>query len=99
MATAARVSVTTGVMKPLLPKLSELPEDDNVGKTTTANQVYHHAITRQFPRVKIFVSVSRSPNMMEILRDIAQGVGITDTAEDDEKQLIGKLQEHLQNKR
>jgi hypothetical protein len=37
--------------------------------------------------------------MMEILRDIAQGVGITDTAEDDEKQLIGKLQEHLQNKR
>ncbi|XP_066323505.1 disease resistance protein RGA5-like [Miscanthus floridulus] len=90
MATAARVSVTTGVMKPLLPKLSELPQDDNVGKTTTANQVYHHAITRQFPRVKLFVSVSRSPNMMEILRDIAQGVGITDTAEDDEKQLVNK---------
>ena len=98
MATAARVSVTTGVRKPLLPKLSELPQDDNVGKTTTANQVYHHAITRQFPRVKLFVSVSRSPNMMEILRDIAR-VGITDTAEDDEKQLVSKLQEHLQNKR
>ena len=98
MAPAALVSVTTGVMKPLLSKLSELLEDNNVDKTTTANQVYHHAITRQFTS-EAFVSVSRSPNIMEILRDIAQGVGITDTAEDDEKQLICKLREHLQNKR
>lgn len=58
---------------------------------TAANQVYHHAITHQFPS-EVFVSVVS-------LRDIVQGVGITDTAEDVEKQFISKLQEHLQNKR
>lgn len=70
-----------------------------LGKTA-ANQVYH-AIRSWFP-CEAFLSVySPNPSKRKILiRDIAQGIGITDTAEGGEKQLvIGELQEHLQNNR
>ncbi|CAO2205922.1 unnamed protein product [Urochloa humidicola] len=69
-----------------------------IGKTTLANQVYH-AIERQFSCAS-FVSVSRTPNMTKILRDVARGVGFTDyTLDDDVEQLINKLRMHLHDKR
>jgi UDP-N-acetylmuramyl tripeptide synthase len=70
-----------------------------LGKTTLANQVYH-TIPSQF-MCGVFVTVSRSPNMRKVLRDIAQGVGIPEktSKNDDEQQLIEKLREHLQDKR
>ncbi|CAL5010483.1 unnamed protein product [Urochloa decumbens] len=69
-----------------------------IGKTTLANQVYH-AIKRQFS-CSVFVSVSRTPNMTKILRDVAKGVGLTDyTMDDDVQQLINKLRMHLHDKR
>ncbi|XP_062192601.1 disease resistance protein RGA5-like [Phragmites australis] len=69
-----------------------------LGKTTLANQVYH-TIKDQF-QCAAFVSVSRTPDIRKILRDIARGVGITDNIlDDDVQQLINKLREHLQDKR
>ncbi|XP_066353229.1 disease resistance protein RGA5-like isoform X2 [Miscanthus floridulus] len=47
-----------------------------------------------------FVSVSRTPDVRKVLRGIAKGVGITSNMlDDDEKELIDKLREHLQDKR
>lgn len=69
-----------------------------LGKTTLAKQVYH-ALESQFS-CSAFVSVSRNPNMRKILRDIAQGVGFTDSPPDDDvQQLISKLRQHLKDER
>lgn len=47
------------------------------------------------------MTVSRSPDIRKVLRDIAQGVGIPEktSKHDDEQRLIEKLREHLQDKR
>ena len=69
-----------------------------LGKTTLANQVYH-TVKSKF-KCAALVSVSLNPNMKRILRDIAQGLGITDyILDDDEHQIISKLREHLQQRR
>ena len=69
-----------------------------LGKTTLANQVYKD-VKSQFS-CAAFVSVSRTPDVRKVLRGIAKGVGITSNMlDDDEKELIDKLREHLQDKR
>ncbi|TKW08711.1 hypothetical protein SEVIR_6G041900v4 [Setaria viridis] len=70
-----------------------------LGKTTLAKQVFN-TIKSQFS-CAAFVSVSQSPDVGRILRDIAKGVGLSDKTaqDDDEQQLIDKLREHLQDKR
>ncbi|KAL6840819.1 hypothetical protein ACP4OV_029345 [Aristida adscensionis] len=69
-----------------------------LGKTTLANQVYG-SIKRQYS-CSAFVSVSQNPNMKKILRDIAEGVGFSGHKPDDDvKQLIDKLRDHLHGKR
>ena len=69
-----------------------------LGKTTLANQVYKD-VKSQFS-CAAFVSVSRTPDVRKALRGIAKGVGITSNMlDDDEKELIDKLREHLQDKR
>ncbi|KAL6843078.1 hypothetical protein ACP4OV_026791 [Aristida adscensionis] len=74
-----------------------------LGKTTLAKQVYD-TIKSQFSKEKLvsaFVSVSRNPDMRKVLRDISKEVGIADKIfpDDDARQLIDKLIEHLQDKR
>ncbi|CAD6343380.1 unnamed protein product [Miscanthus lutarioriparius] len=69
-----------------------------LGKTTLANQVYKD-VKSQFS-CAVFVSVSRTPDVRKVLRGIAKGVGITSNMlDDDEKELIDTLREHLQDKR
>ncbi|CAD6342380.1 unnamed protein product [Miscanthus lutarioriparius] len=69
-----------------------------LGKTTLAKLVYED-IKNQF-KCAAFVSVSRTPDVRKVLRGIAKGVGITSNMlDDDEKELIDKLREHLQDKR
>ncbi|KAM0857873.1 hypothetical protein ACQ4PT_048188 [Festuca glaucescens] len=69
-----------------------------LGKTTLANQVYH-AIKSQFS-CAAFLSVSRKPDMKNVLRNIAERVGVTHyTSTDDEHLLIDRLREHLRDKK
>ncbi|XP_037463671.1 disease resistance protein RGA5-like [Triticum dicoccoides] len=69
-----------------------------LGKTTLANAVFE-TIKSEFS-CSALVSVSRKPNMKNILRDIAERVRVEDyTYNDDERQLIDKLREHLRNKK
>ncbi|WVZ94835.1 hypothetical protein U9M48_040678 [Paspalum notatum var. saurae] len=70
-----------------------------LGKTTLAKQVYD-SVKSQFT-CAAFVSVSQSPDVRKILRDIAKAVGLIQNThdDDDERQLIDKLREHLQDKR
>ncbi|CAL4997020.1 unnamed protein product [Urochloa decumbens] len=69
-----------------------------LGKTTLAKQVYD-TIRSQFS-CAAFASVSQTPDVRKILRDIAKGVGfIQNTGDDDEQQLIDKLRGYLQDKR
>ncbi|WVZ94834.1 hypothetical protein U9M48_040677 [Paspalum notatum var. saurae] len=69
-----------------------------LGKTTLANQVYH--TTKSQFDCAAFVSVSRTPDIRKILRDIAKEVGDIDiTLDDDERQLVNKLRKYLQEKR
>uniref|UniRef100_A0ACD6AAX0 Uncharacterized protein n=1 Tax=Avena sativa TaxID=4498 RepID=A0ACD6AAX0_AVESA len=69
-----------------------------LGKTTLANQVYH-AIKSQFP-CAAFISVSRKPDMKNVLRNIAETVRVSQpTSNDDEKLLIDRLRDHLRDKR
>ncbi|CAL5008115.1 unnamed protein product [Urochloa decumbens] len=68
-----------------------------IGKTTIANQVYKN-VKGQFS-CGAFVSVSQNPDVKKLLRDIAKEVGVTDNILDaNEKRLIDKLREHLQDK-
>lgn len=79
-------------------KVLSIAGPGGLGKTTLANQVYR-SIKDQFT-CSAFVSVSRNPNVKKILRDIAKGVGITDsTSDDDVKQLIDRLRKHLEEER
>ncbi|PNT62409.1 hypothetical protein BRADI_4g02825v3, partial [Brachypodium distachyon] len=78
-------------------KVVSIVGSGGLGKTTLANQVYQD-IKNQY-KCTAFVSVSRNPNVRTILRRIAEQVGATDnTSNDDVKQLIDKLRDHLQDK-
>jgi len=80
------------------PKVLSIIGCGGLGKTTLANQVYKN-VKGQFS-CAAFVSLSRNPDIKVILRDIAKEVGIANNIlDDDEKQLIDKLREHLQDKR
>lgn len=69
-----------------------------LGKTTLANQVY--AKIKSDFECTAFVSVSRTPHMPKILKDILSGVGYDDTEmEDDVPKLIETLRAYLMNKR
>ncbi|KAM3411951.1 hypothetical protein ACQJBY_003551 [Aegilops geniculata] len=69
-----------------------------LGKTTLANAVYQ-TIKGEFS-CSALASVSRKPNMKNVLRDIAERVGIShNTSNDDERRLIDRLRDHLQNKK
>jgi len=69
-----------------------------LGKTTLANQVYSK-IKNEF-ECTAFVTVSRTPHMPKILKDILSGVGYRDTEmEDDVQKLIEILRATLNNKR
>ncbi|WVZ95949.1 hypothetical protein U9M48_041649 [Paspalum notatum var. saurae] len=69
-----------------------------LGKTTLANQVYNK-IKSEF-ECTTFLSVSRTPHMPKIFKDILSGVGYRGTdMEDDVQKLIDILRAHLMNKR
>jgi len=69
-----------------------------LGKTTLANQVYSK-IRNEF-ECTAFVTVSRTPHMPKILKNILSGVGYRDTEmEDDVQKLIEILRATLNNKR
>nr|UBY07234.1 NBS-LRR disease resistance protein [Dasypyrum villosum] len=69
-----------------------------MGKTTLAKQV-HDKIKSQFD-CTAFVSVSQNPNLVKVLSDILSGVwGQVPLFLNEERQLIDKLREVLQNKR
>jgi adenylate kinase len=68
-----------------------------LGKTTLANQVYQK-IKGQFD-CSCFVPVSRNPNIIKILSDMLKELGSYVHPTDDQRQLIEKLREFLQNKR
>ncbi|KAM0858342.1 hypothetical protein ACQ4PT_047874 [Festuca glaucescens] len=68
-----------------------------LGKTTLANEVYH-AMKIIFS-CGAFVSVSRKPDLKNVLRDIARRVGVTGIrSTDDERQIIDSIRDHLQDK-
>jgi len=80
------------------PKVLSIVGCGGLGKTTLANQVYKN-VKGQFS-CAAFVSLSRNPDIKKILRDIAKEVGVANNLlGDDEKQLIDKLREYLQDKR
>jgi len=69
-----------------------------LGKTTLANQV-HAKIKNEF-ECSAFVSVSRTPYMPKILKDILSGVGSDGKeVEDDVEKLVKILRAQLTNKR
>uniref|UniRef100_A0A0E0ARH0 AAA+ ATPase domain-containing protein n=1 Tax=Oryza glumipatula TaxID=40148 RepID=A0A0E0ARH0_9ORYZ len=68
-----------------------------LGKTTLANQIFRQ-LKCQFECTG-FVSVSRSPDIKSILRQMHTEVGITDDTSEDERQLIDKIRDHLKDKR
>lgn len=68
-----------------------------LGKTTLANQIFRQ-LKCQFECTG-FVSVSRSPDIKSILRQMYTEVGITDDTSEDERQLIDKIKDHLKDKR
>ncbi|KAK3121406.1 hypothetical protein QOZ80_8BG0652450 [Eleusine coracana subsp. coracana] len=79
-------------------KVVSLTGCGGIGKTTLAKQVYD-TVKNQFS-CAAFVSISRSPDVRKILRDIAIGVGCTDYPPDGhEQQLIDKLRKHIEHKR
>ncbi|KAM0845706.1 hypothetical protein ACQ4PT_056178 [Festuca glaucescens] len=68
-----------------------------LGKTTLANQVYCQ-LKGQF-QCTAFVSVSRNPNIRNILRQMLTEVGISGGALDDERQLVDRIRYYLKDKR
>ncbi|CAN6355990.1 unnamed protein product, partial [Urochloa humidicola] len=80
------------------PKVLSIVGFGGLGKTTLANQVCTK-IKNEF-HCTTFVSVSRSPNMTNILKEMLSGVGYSsmNTSEDVNK-LITTLTEHLADKR
>ncbi|CAO2189580.1 unnamed protein product [Urochloa humidicola] len=80
------------------PKVLSIVGCGGLGKTTLANQVYKN-VKGQYS-CGAFVSVSQNPDVKKILRDIAEEIGITDNMSYcDERKLVDKLREHLQDKR
>ncbi|CAM0884469.1 unnamed protein product [Alopecurus aequalis] len=68
-----------------------------LGKTTLANQIYCQ-LKGQF-QCTAFVSVSRHPNILNILRQLLTQVGINGGTLDDERQLIDRIRDYLKDKR
>ncbi|CAN6333888.1 unnamed protein product, partial [Urochloa humidicola] len=68
-----------------------------LGKTTLANQVYTK-IKNEF-QCKAFVSVSRSPDMAKILKDMLSGVGCSMNMIDDVDKLLLAFTQHIADKR
>ncbi|CAL4982849.1 unnamed protein product [Urochloa decumbens] len=80
------------------PKVLSIVGFGGLGKTTLANQVYTK-IKNQF-QCAAFVSVSRSPDMANILKQMLSGVGYRSmNMSDDVNKLITALTEHLADKR
>ncbi|KAF7087338.1 hypothetical protein CFC21_090538 [Triticum aestivum] len=81
------------------PKLVSIVGSGGMGKTTLANQVYQE-LKEKF-ECKAFVSVSRNPDIMNILRTILAEVsqGCTNTEAGSIQQLISKINDCLANKR
>lgn len=71
-----------------------------MGKTTLANQIYH-SFGEQF-RYRAFVSVSRNPDMLKVLRGILCQLSkreYSSTEFEDERQLIDNILDFLRDKR
>nr|QZA87369.1 stem rust resistance protein CC-NB-LRR [x Triticosecale sp. Coorong] len=71
-----------------------------MGKTTLANQVYQE-MKEEF-KFKAFISVSRNPDMMNILRTLLSEIGCQDYAHTEAgsiQQLISKITDYLAEKR
>ncbi|KAF7092320.1 hypothetical protein CFC21_094817 [Triticum aestivum] len=82
------------------PKIVSITGPGGMGKTTLANQVYQE-IKGQF-ECCAFLSVSRSPDMMNILRTIlseVSGQGYSSTKAGSVQILISKINDFLLNKR
>ncbi|XP_037451132.1 disease resistance protein Pik-1-like [Triticum dicoccoides] len=82
------------------PKIVSIVGSGGMGKTTLANQVYQE-IKGQF-ECQAFLSVSRSPNMMNVLRTIlseVSGQGYSNTEAGSEQILINKINDFLLDKR
>jgi disease resistance protein RPM1 len=81
-------------------KVVSIVGSGGMGKTTLANQVYQD-LRGQF-EYRAFLSVSRNPNMMNILRTILSefsGQLYADTESGSIQQLIIKIKDFLANKR
>ncbi|KQJ86050.1 putative disease resistance RPP13-like protein 3 [Brachypodium distachyon] len=81
-------------------KLVSIVGSGGMGKTTLANQVYQE-LKGQF-ECRAFLSVSRNPNMMNILRTIlseVSGQGYADTEAGSIQELLGKISDFLADKR
>ncbi|CAM0149983.1 unnamed protein product [Urochloa decumbens] len=81
-----------------IPKVLSIVGFGGLGKTTLANQVYTK-IKNEF-QCAAFVSISRSPDMANILKEMLSGVGYSNmNMSDDVNKLITDLIEHLAHKR
>ncbi|VAI63640.1 disease resistance protein PIK6-NP-like [Triticum dicoccoides] len=81
------------------PKLVSIVGSGGMGKTTLANQVYQD-LKEKF-KCKAFISVSRNPDMANILRTILHHVspGYANTEAWSIQQLISKINDYLANTR
>jgi disease resistance protein RPM1 len=82
------------------PKVVSIVGSGGMGKTTLANQVYEE-MKGEF-ECRAFISVSRIPDTMKILRAILSAVSGKDyvnTEDADEQQLIIKISDFLKDKR
>ncbi|XP_037449169.1 disease resistance protein RGA5-like [Triticum dicoccoides] len=91
--------LTEGASTNEQPKLVSIIGSGGMGKTTLANQVYQD-LKEKF-ECKAFVSVSRNPDMADILRTILDEVsqGCANTKARSIQQLISKINDCLANKR
>ncbi|CAN6360873.1 unnamed protein product [Urochloa humidicola] len=81
-----------------IPKVLSIVGFGGLGKTTLANQVYTK-LKNEF-QCAAFVSVSRSPDMATILKEVLSGVGYSSlNMSDNVNKLITALIEHLADKR
>ncbi|KAM3245600.1 hypothetical protein ACQJBY_056747 [Aegilops geniculata] len=81
-------------------KMVSIVGSGGMGKTTLANQVYQE-LKEQF-KCKAFISVSRNPDMTNILRTLLSEVGCQDYAHTEAgsiQQLISKITNYLAEKR
>ncbi|XP_048537001.1 disease resistance protein RGA5-like [Triticum urartu] len=92
--------LTQGVSTQEKMKLVSIVGSGGMGKTTLANQVYED-LKREF-QYRAFISVSRNPDMMNIMRTIfseVSGKNYTNTEAGSIQQLISKIADFLADKR